>query len=98
MEFNGLIMVQVSQNQAAVVSDPQNHIFVIKNSGFVAYAVEGTYNILSIVDQTHLPRIVQDQVTKLILGYTHEVRMTSKVGGQIEKEYVVATLYALVGF
>lgn len=98
MEFNGLIMVQVSQNQAAVVSDPQNHIFVIKNSGFVAYAVEGTYNVLSIVDQTHLPKIVQDQVTKLILGYTHEVRMTSKVGGQLEKEYVVATLYAQVVF
>lgn len=86
-------MVQVSQNQAAVVSDPQNQIFVIKNSGFVAYAVEGTYDVLSIVDQTHLPTVVKDQVTKLVLGSTHEVKMKSKVGHQLEKEYVVATLY-----
>jgi hypothetical protein len=86
-------VVQVSQNQAAVVSDPQNQIFVIKNSGFVAYAVEGTYDVLSIVDQTHLPTVVKDQVTKLILGSTHEVKMRSKVGYQLEKEYVVATLY-----
>jgi hypothetical protein len=92
IEFNGLTVVQVSQNQAAVVSDPQNQVFVIKNSGFVAYAVEGTYDVLSIVDQTHLPTVVKDQVTKLILGSTHEVKMKSKVGHQLEKEYVVATL------
>lgn len=93
IEFNGLTVVQVSQNQAAVVSDPQNQVFVIKNSGFVAYAVEGTYDVLSIVDQTHLPTVVKDQVTKLVLGSTHEVKMRSKVGHQLEKEYVVATLY-----
>ena len=58
IEFQGLTVVQVSQNQAAVVSDPQNHVFVIKNSGFVAYAIEGTYNVLSIVDQTHLVCVV----------------------------------------
>lgn len=86
-------MVQVSQNQAAVVSDPQNHIFVIKNSGFVAYAVEGTYDVLSIVDQTHLPTVVKDHVTKLVLGSTYEVKMNSKVGRQVEEQYVVATLY-----
>lgn len=91
IDFNGLTVVQVSQNQAAVVSDPQNHIFVIKNSGFVAYAVHGTYDVLSIVDQTHLPTIVKDQVTRIVLGYTHEVKMTSKVGSQLQKEYVVAT-------
>ncbi|KAF8831534.1 hypothetical protein HHX47_DHR1000755 [Lentinula edodes] len=34
IEFLGLTVVQVSQNQAAVISDPQNHIFVIKNAGF----------------------------------------------------------------
>ncbi len=92
IEFNGLTIVQVSQNQAAVVSDPQNQVFVIKNSGFVAYAVEGTYNVLSIVDQTHLPSIVKDKVTNIVLGSTHEVKMKSKVGNQQEKEYVVATL------
>lgn len=91
IEFQGLTVVQVSQNQAAVVSDPQNHIFVIKNSGFVAYAIEGTYDVLSIVDQTHLPTVIKDKLTSVILGWTHEVKMKSKVSGKEEREYVVAT-------
>ncbi|KAF9533426.1 hypothetical protein CPB83DRAFT_845240 [Crepidotus variabilis] len=91
IDFHGLTVVQVSQNQAAVVSDPQNHIFVIKNSGFVAYAMEGTYDVLSIVDQTHLPSIIKDKVTGLILGSTHEVKMNSQVGANQSQEYVVAT-------
>ena len=69
IEFKGLTVVQVSQNQAAVVSDPQNHVFVIKNSGFVAYAIEGTYNVLSIVDQTHLPTMIKDRITGVVLGW-----------------------------
>ncbi|KAF5387063.1 hypothetical protein D9615_001790 [Tricholomella constricta] len=89
--FQGLTVVQVSQNQAAVVSDPQNHIFVIKNSGFVAFAIEGTYDVLSIVDQTHLPGVVKDRLTGVTLGWTHEVKMKSKVSSKEEKEYVVAT-------
>jgi len=92
IEFQGLTIVQVSQNQAAVISDPQNHIFVVKNAGFVAYAIEGTYNVLSIVDQTHLPTTVKDKLTGITLGSTHEVKMKSKVGDKQEKEYVVATL------
>ncbi|KJA27473.1 hypothetical protein HYPSUDRAFT_1098694 [Hypholoma sublateritium FD-334 SS-4] len=91
IDFQGLTVVQVSQNQAAVVSDPQNHIFVIKNSGFVAYAIEGTYDVLSIVDQTHLPNVVKDKLTGVTLGSTHEVKMNSNVGGNKQKEYVVAT-------
>ena len=92
IEFRGLTVVQVSQNQAAVVSDPQNHVFVIKNSGFVAYAIEGTYDVLSIVDQTHLPTVIKDKLTGVVLGSTHEVKMSSKVGTGQNKEYVVATL------
>ncbi|KAG2020674.1 hypothetical protein CC2G_005982 [Coprinopsis cinerea AmutBmut pab1-1] len=92
IEFQGLTAVQVSQNQAAVVSDPKNQVFVITNSGFVAYAVEGTYDILSIVDQTHLPTVVKDRLTGVVLGWTHEVKMKSKVGRTGgEKDYVVAT-------
>lgn len=90
----GLTIVQVSQNQAAVISDPQNHIFVIKNSGFVAYAVEGTYDVLSIVDQTHLPTTITDKVTRAVLGSTHEVKMSSRVNAQQSREYFVALLYA----
>ncbi|KAK7685747.1 hypothetical protein QCA50_011093 [Cerrena zonata] len=90
IEFQGLTVVQVSQNQAAVVSDPQNQIFIIKNSGFVAYAIEGSYNVLSIVDQMHLPTKVIDHVTKSILGWTHEVTMASATGNGKHKNYVVA--------
>ena len=98
IEFQGLTIVQVSQNQAAVVSDPQNHVFVIKNAGFVAYAIEGTYDVLSIVDQTHLPTVIKDKLTGITLGSTHEVKMRSKVGERQEKEYVVATLSVFWSF
>lgn len=82
----------MSQNQAAVISDPQNHIFVIKNTGFVAFAIEGTYDVLSIVDQTHLPSVVKDRITGATLGWTHEVKMKSRINSKEEREYVVATL------
>lgn len=86
-------MVQVSQNQAAVISDPQNHVFVVKNSGFVAYAIEGTYNVLSIVDQTHLPTMIKDRITNVVLGWSHEVTMKSRTGTDTKQDYVVALLY-----
>ncbi|KAJ4488234.1 hypothetical protein J3R30DRAFT_3667623 [Lentinula aciculospora] len=91
IEFLGLTVVQVSQNQAAVISDPQNHIFVVKNAGFVCFAIEGTYDVLSIVDQTHLSQSVKDKITKSTLGWTHEVTMKSQTNAQEQKEYVVAT-------
>lgn len=90
IEFQGLTVVQVSQNQAAVISDPQNHIFVIRNAGFVAFAIEGTYDVLSIVDQTHLPNSVKDRVTGSVLGSTHEVKMKSKINDRDERDFVVA--------
>ena len=43
---------------------------MIKNAGFVAYAVEGAYRVLAIVDQTHLPTVVKDNVTQNILGWS----------------------------
>ncbi|OAX33721.1 hypothetical protein K503DRAFT_869371 [Rhizopogon vinicolor AM-OR11-026] len=90
IEFQGLTVVQVSQNQAAVVSDPQNHIFVVKNSGFVAYAIDGTYDVLAIVDQTHLPNVIKDSVTGAILGSISEIKMRSRVDSGKPQEYVVA--------
>ncbi|KIJ54086.1 hypothetical protein M422DRAFT_25046 [Sphaerobolus stellatus SS14] len=90
VEFMGLTIVQVSQNQAAVISDPQNHIFVIKNGGFVALALEGSYNVLAVVDQTHLPNQIIDHVTKQVLGSSSEVKMKSRIHG-VETQYVVAT-------
>ncbi|KAF5365772.1 hypothetical protein D9758_003153 [Tetrapyrgos nigripes] len=90
IEFRGLTVVQVSQNQAAVVSDPQNRIFVVKNSGFVAFSVEGPFDVLSVVDQTHLPTVVRDPVTGSTLGWTHEVKMKSSVNAKEQRDYVVA--------
>ncbi|KDQ21011.1 hypothetical protein BOTBODRAFT_27024 [Botryobasidium botryosum FD-172 SS1] len=90
IEFLGLTIVQVSQNQAAVVSDPQNKVFVIKNCGFAAIALQGSYNVLSVIDQTHLPYAIKDTVTGNILGWTHEVKMSSVVDGGQRKDYVVA--------
>jgi hypothetical protein len=92
INFQGLTVVQVSQNQAAVISDPQNHIFVLKNSGFVAYSVVGSYDVLAIVDQTHLPHPIKDHVTGVILGHSFEVRMKSATGpaASSANDYVVA--------
>jgi hypothetical protein len=94
--------VQVSQNQAAVISDPQNHIFVLKNSGFVAHGVTGSYDILAIVDQTHLPNLIKDHVTGAVLGRSLEVRAPSNVGSananSATKDHVVALLYVFVFF
>lgn len=92
IELLGLIVVQVSQNQAAVISDPQNKIFVIKNGGFAALSIDGSYKVLSVVDQTHLPTEIKDRVTGAILGSSHEVRMRSRTGAGKEQEYVVALL------
>jgi hypothetical protein len=92
INFQGLTVVQVSQNQAAVVSDPQNQIFILKNAGFVAYGITGSYNVLAIVDQTHLPHAIKDHVTGSVLGHSYEVRMTSSTGpvGSGAESYVVA--------
>ena len=91
IEFQGLVIVQVSQNQAAVICDPQNKVFVIKNGGFVALSLVGSYTILAVVDQTHLQTVVRDKATNAVLGGTQEVKMTRNTGrGGGDKEFVVA--------
>jgi len=90
IDFKGLTVVQVSQNQAAVISDPQNHVFVVKNAGFATMAIEGSYDVLAVVDQTHLTTPVKDRVTGATLGWTQDVRMRSRIGRGAEQEYVVA--------
>ncbi|KAI0246093.1 band 7 domain-containing protein [Lactifluus subvellereus] len=81
INFQGLTVVQVSQNQVAVISDPQNQIFVLKNSGFVAYGITpGSYDVLAIVDQNHLPNLIKDHVTGAVLGRCFEVRISSTTG------------------
>ncbi|KAH9069842.1 hypothetical protein EDB83DRAFT_2518186 [Lactarius deliciosus] len=69
----------------------QNHVFVLKNSGLVAYGVTGSYDVLAIVDQTHFPHAIKDRVTGAILGRSFEVRMTSATSPST-RDYVVASL------
>lgn len=79
----------------------------------MAFAIEGSYQVLGIVDQTHLPTVFTDsvcstsyelrsntltqvlsslQITKAVLGHTHEVKMRSSDGSGRDKEYVAALL------
>ncbi|KAH9956128.1 hypothetical protein BGW80DRAFT_1234594 [Lactifluus volemus] len=90
INFRGLTVVQVSPNQAAVISDPQNKIFVLKNSGFVAYGITGSYDVLAIVDQTHLPHVIKDHITGAILGRSLEVRMSTTTAPSSAKDCVAA--------
>ena len=92
-------MVQVSRNQVAVISDPQHHVFVLKNSGFVAYGIHGTYDVLAIVDPARLPHVITDHVTGSVLGRSLKVWKSSNTGigpaNSVKHDYVVALLYVL---
>ncbi|KAH9069847.1 hypothetical protein EDB83DRAFT_2314201 [Lactarius deliciosus] len=74
-------------NQAAVISNPQNHVFVLKNSGFVTYGVTGSYDVLAIVDQRHFRHAIKDRVTSAILGRSFEAFANSST-----RDYVVGSL------
>jgi len=63
---------------------------VVKNGGFAALAIEGSYDVLAVVDQTHLGHAVHDPQTKSLLGWTHEVTMSSTAGGSSGNRFVVA--------
>lgn len=63
---------------------------MIKNGGFAALSLVGSYSILAVIDQTHLSTVVRDKVTNAILGWTQEVRMNSDTGKGGGKEFVVA--------
>ncbi|KAF8607819.1 hypothetical protein BDV93DRAFT_487714 [Ceratobasidium sp. AG-I] len=87
--FQGLTVVQVALNQVAVVSDPQNRIFILRGGGFAAFAVQGTYDVLAVVDQTHLASHVKDKVTGATLGWMQEVKMPAQVKSSAT-DFVVA--------
>lgn len=46
--------------------------FSVKNGGFVAFAVEGSYKVLGIVDQTHLPTEYKDKASDHEYYFGHE--------------------------
>jgi len=97
--FQGLTVVQVSRNQVAVISDPQNYVFVLTNSGFVAYGIDGTYDVLAIVDPTRLPHVITDHVTGSVLGRSLKIWKSSNNGigsaNSVKHNYVVALLYVV---
>ncbi|KAL8279263.1 hypothetical protein RQP46_008300 [Phenoliferia psychrophenolica] len=87
---HGLIVVQVSQNQCAVISDPSQKVFIVKNEGFVAFSIAGSFRVLGVVDQINLKTEIIDPLaglgTSRILGHTQSVHMSSA-----GRDFVVAT-------
>ena len=65
---------------------------MITHGGFVAYASEGSFSVLSVIDMTHLGNKIVDAQTGATLGWTQEVKMTSKLADGSTKNYIVATL------
>ncbi|KAI8836027.1 hypothetical protein BJ741DRAFT_606571 [Chytriomyces cf. hyalinus JEL632] len=47
---SGLLACYVSTNEAAVVIDPENRVFVARSPGFAAYSLEGALQLVEFVD------------------------------------------------
>ena len=56
-------------------------------------SVEGSYDVLAVVDQTHLPHAIKDRVTGATLGWSHEVKMKSRTGSGKEQDFRVAAVF-----
>ena len=92
VDFCGLIVVQVSQNRVAVVSDPLNKIFIVKNAGFAALSVGGSYKVLDVVDQTRLKCQVTDPNSHAVLGQQEEILKEEILSDGSVNKFVAATL------
>ncbi|KAJ3027846.1 UNVERIFIED_CONTAM: hypothetical protein HDU68_002991 [Siphonaria sp. JEL0065] len=89
LDVLGLTTVLVGQSEAAVVMDPSNRIFVIRNSGFAAYGSQGRFKVIDIVDTLNLgdehahyetrPTSTGQSGRGPILGWKRDVKIT--VGG-----------------
>ncbi|KAJ3286717.1 hypothetical protein HDU79_006281 [Rhizoclosmatium sp. JEL0117] len=82
----GLTTCLVGQSEAAVVMDPANRIFVIRNSGFAAYGSQGRFKVIDIVDTLNLGddhAHYEQRPTGRgpVLGWKREVKIT--VGGSL---------------
>ncbi|GAA5996230.1 uncharacterized protein JCM10292_007476 [Rhodotorula paludigena] len=92
IDFGGFVAVQVSMNQAAIVADPSNRVFCVKNGGFAAISLSGSYRVLGVVDQVNLAEQVVDPYSaqKRVLGHYETIQMpaTPALGG---KSFVAAT-------
>ncbi|GAA5863575.1 hypothetical protein JCM8547_007289 [Rhodosporidiobolus lusitaniae] len=91
ISFGGFSSLQVSGNQAAVVANPANQVFLVKNGGFCALSLNGEYRTLAVVDQVNLKQKVVDPLAAnnetRTLGNYEEVFMPTSG----KQNYVAAT-------
>ncbi|KAI9364373.1 hypothetical protein DFJ73DRAFT_809060 [Zopfochytrium polystomum] len=79
----GLTTVLVGQSEAAVVLDPSNRVFIVRNSGFAAYGAQGRFRVVAIVDTLNLGNEHayyedNDRTNGRILGWKRDVTITIK--------------------
>ncbi|GAA5942702.1 hypothetical protein JCM10213_005947 [Rhodosporidiobolus nylandii] len=90
INFGGFTAVQVAGNQAAIVCDPSNRAFLVKNGGFCALSLNGHYRVLGVVDQVNLEKkVIDPQAAKeqRLLGRYQQITMNAADG----TSYVAAT-------
>ncbi|GAA6013043.1 hypothetical protein JCM10207_006150 [Rhodosporidiobolus poonsookiae] len=84
ISFNGFCLVQVAGNQCAIIADPANRAFVVKNGGFCAMSLNGRYRVLGVVDQVNLSQKIVDPlataVEQRVLGNYEQIYMPSESG------------------
>ncbi|KAI9348961.1 hypothetical protein DFJ73DRAFT_934580 [Zopfochytrium polystomum] len=79
----GLTTVMVGQSEAAVVLDPSNRVFIVRNSGFAAFGAQGRFRVVAIVDtlnlgDKHAHYEDKDRKSGRILGWKRDVTITIK--------------------
>ncbi|KAI9358922.1 hypothetical protein DFJ73DRAFT_757813 [Zopfochytrium polystomum] len=79
----GLTTVMVGQSEAAVVLDPSNRVFIVRNSGFAAFGAQGRFRVVAIVDTLNLGNEHayyedNDRKNGRILGWKRDVTTTVK--------------------
>ncbi|KAJ3245842.1 hypothetical protein HDU77_009198, partial [Chytriomyces hyalinus] len=92
---SGLLACYVSTNEAAVVIDPENRVFVARSPGFAAYSLEGSLQLVEFVDLKDFGKDSEcyerllDGSRGALLGWKKNVFSTN--GSEIP----VATFYAV---
>ncbi|KAJ3126821.1 hypothetical protein HK098_007115 [Nowakowskiella sp. JEL0407] len=101
IDLLGLTICQVGQSEAAVIMDPSNRIFIIRNSGFVAFGAEGRFKVIAIVDTLNLgdacahrePNMPGTNGTNRILGWKRDVKTVMEGSDGSRTEVTVATFF-----
>ncbi|KAJ3060179.1 hypothetical protein HDU98_003816, partial [Podochytrium sp. JEL0797] len=101
LDVLGLTTCLVGQSEAAVVVDPCNRIFVIRNSGFVAYGSQGRFKVIAIVDtlnlgddHAHYER-QPNGARGAILGWKRDVQIVLSEGASSKTPITVATFFLI---